>query len=27
VPLTDAPGAYKMFQDKSDGCVKVVLKP
>ena len=27
VPLTDAPDAYKMFQDKSDGCVKVVLKP
>ena len=25
--LADAPGAYKMFRDKQDGCVKVVLKP
>ena len=27
VPLTEAPEAYKMFQEKSDGCIKVVLKP
>jgi threonine dehydrogenase-like Zn-dependent dehydrogenase len=27
VPLEDAPAAYAMFQEKSDGCVKVVLKP
>lgn len=27
VPLDDAPDAYRMFQTKSDGCVKVVLKP
>lgn len=27
LPLDDAPGAYKMFRDKQDGCVKVVLKP
>lgn len=25
--LDDAPETYKMFNDKSDGCVKVVLKP
>lgn len=25
--LEDGPGAYKMFRDKQDGCVKVVLKP
>lgn len=27
LPLDEAPGAYKMFQEKSDGCIKVVLKP
>lgn len=27
VPLTEAPQAYKTFQEKSDGCIKVVLKP
>lgn len=27
VPLEDAPEAYRMFQEKSDGCIKVVLKP
>ncbi|MGI4893564.1 MAG: alcohol dehydrogenase catalytic domain-containing protein [Janthinobacterium lividum] len=27
VALEDAPAAYEMFQDKSDGCIKVVLKP
>jgi threonine dehydrogenase-like Zn-dependent dehydrogenase len=27
VPLDDAPGAYDMFKNKQDGCVKVVLKP
>ena len=26
-PLDAAPEAYAMFQDKSDGCLKVVLKP
>ncbi|GAA4901532.1 threonine dehydrogenase-like Zn-dependent dehydrogenase [Stackebrandtia albiflava] len=26
-PLTNAPEAYRMFQRKTDGCVKVVLKP
>jgi threonine dehydrogenase-like Zn-dependent dehydrogenase len=25
--LTDAPQAYRMFRDKQDACVKVVLKP
>ena len=27
VPLDAAPDAYAMFQKKSDGCIKVVLKP
>lgn len=27
LPLADAPGAYEMFQDKTDGCIKVVLDP
>ncbi len=27
LPLTDAPAAYEMFRDKTDGCIKVVLKP
>ena len=27
VSLEDAPEAYKMFQEKTDGCIKVVLKP
>lgn len=27
LPLDEAPAAYKMFRDKQDGCVKVVLKP
>jgi threonine dehydrogenase-like Zn-dependent dehydrogenase len=26
-PLDDAPAAYEMFQQKQDGCIKVVLKP
>jgi threonine dehydrogenase-like Zn-dependent dehydrogenase len=25
--LEDAPGLYKTFRDKEDGCIKVVLKP
>jgi threonine dehydrogenase-like Zn-dependent dehydrogenase len=25
--LNEAPGAYKTFRDKQDGCIKVVLKP
>ncbi len=27
VPLDEAPDAYEMFQEKRDGCVKVVLRP
>lgn len=27
LPLTEAPRAYQMFNDKEDRCVKVVLKP
>ena len=27
LPLADAPAAYDMFQKKTDGCLKVVLKP
>jgi len=27
VPIAEAPQAYKTFQDKTDGCIKVVLKP
>ncbi len=27
LPLSDGPAAYKMFRDKEDGCVKVVLQP
>ncbi|HVF46707.1 MAG TPA: zinc-dependent alcohol dehydrogenase [Pyrinomonadaceae bacterium] len=27
MPLDDAPQAYSMFNDKKDGCIKVVLKP
>lgn len=27
LPLSDAPGAYRTFRDKKDGCIKVVLKP
>ena len=27
LPLEEAPAAYKMFQEKSDGCIKVVLNP
>jgi len=27
LPLEDGPAAYKMFRDKKDGCVKVVLNP
>ncbi len=27
VPLEQAPQAYKAFQEKADGCIKVVLKP
>jgi len=25
--LDEAPDAYRMFRDKQDGCIKVVLKP
>jgi threonine dehydrogenase-like Zn-dependent dehydrogenase len=27
VPLSEAPAAYKVFNDKKDRCIKVVLKP
>ena len=27
VSLEDAPEMYKIFQEKKDGCIKVVLKP
>jgi threonine dehydrogenase-like Zn-dependent dehydrogenase len=27
LPLESAPQAYEMFQQKKDGCVKVVLRP
>jgi len=27
LPLEDAPAAYKVFKDKDDECIKVVLKP
>jgi threonine dehydrogenase-like Zn-dependent dehydrogenase len=27
IGLQDAPGAYKTFRDKEDGCIKVVIKP
>ena len=27
LPLDDAPQAYQMFQEKKDGCIKVILKP
>ncbi len=27
LPLTQAPEAYKMFREKKDGCIKVVLDP
>jgi threonine dehydrogenase-like Zn-dependent dehydrogenase len=27
VPLEKGPDMYKVFRDKEDGCIKVVLKP
>ena len=27
VPIGQAPGMYKTFQEKTDGCIKVVIKP
>ena len=27
VPIAEAPGMYKTFQEKADGCIKVVIKP
>jgi threonine dehydrogenase-like Zn-dependent dehydrogenase len=27
LPLEQAPEGYRMFRDKSDGCLKVVLHP
>jgi len=27
LPIDDAPAAYRLFRDKQDACIKVVLKP
>jgi threonine dehydrogenase-like Zn-dependent dehydrogenase len=27
LPLADAPRAYRLFQEKQDGAIKIVLKP
>jgi S-(hydroxymethyl)glutathione dehydrogenase/alcohol dehydrogenase len=27
LPLSEAANGYKIFNDKAEGCVKVVLKP
>ena len=27
LPLTEAPHAYKIFNEKKEGCVKVVMHP
>jgi threonine dehydrogenase-like Zn-dependent dehydrogenase len=27
LPIDQAPQGYKMFRDKQDACIKVVLKP
>jgi threonine dehydrogenase-like Zn-dependent dehydrogenase len=27
LPLAEAPQAYRMFRDKADGCIKVILHP
>ena len=27
LPLSEGPAAYKLFRDKQDGCIKVVLRP
>ena len=27
VPLAQGPEMYRVFRDKQDGCIKVVLKP
>jgi threonine dehydrogenase-like Zn-dependent dehydrogenase len=27
LPLREAANAYKMFREKTDGCIKVVLDP
>jgi hypothetical protein len=27
LPLSEAPHGYQIFNDKKDGCVKVVLNP
>ena len=27
VPLAEAPAAHRMFRDKTDSCMRVVLKP
>jgi threonine dehydrogenase-like Zn-dependent dehydrogenase len=27
LPLSEAPNGYRMFNEKRDGCIKIVLKP
>ncbi|NLG22960.1 MAG: glutathione-dependent formaldehyde dehydrogenase, partial [Actinomycetales bacterium] len=27
IPLDEAPDGYRLFQTKTDGCIKVVLQP
>jgi threonine dehydrogenase-like Zn-dependent dehydrogenase len=27
LPLSEAPDGYRMFNEKRDGCIKIVLKP
>jgi threonine dehydrogenase-like Zn-dependent dehydrogenase len=27
LPLDEAPHAYKIFEEKKDGCIKVVMQP
>ena len=27
IALDEAPGAYEMFRDKKDDCIKVVMRP
>ena len=27
MPLDDAPHGYRIFRDKEEGCIKIVMKP
>jgi threonine dehydrogenase-like Zn-dependent dehydrogenase len=27
IPIDEAPQGYRMFREKQDGCIKVILKP